>query len=109
MVQMEELERRALARAKAERVRIVKLAGQERYLARSRTVEPGAYYELSVSPWGRVSCSCPGFSYRSVCKHAAALKARLSSAGPTLPPPPLQDEANDIFERIARNARGLRQ
>src|SRR5688572_10349175 len=72
-----ELERRALERARAERVRIVKLAGQERYLARSRTVEPGAYFELSVS-WGRARCSCPGYSYRGVCKHAAALQARIN-------------------------------
>ena len=73
-----ELERRALARAKAERVRLVKLAGEQRYLARSRTVEPGAYFELTVSPWGQVRCGCPGFTYRGICKHAAALKARLS-------------------------------
>ena len=76
-----ELEQRALDRAKAERVRIVKLAGQDRYLARSRTVEPGAYFELSVS-WGRVRCSCPGFSYRGVCKHAAALQARIERDRP---------------------------
>ncbi len=76
----EALERRALARAKAERVRLVKLAGENRYLARSRTVEPGAYYELFVSVWGQVRCSCPGFSYRGVCKHAAALKDRLARA-----------------------------
>ena len=73
-----ELERRALERAKAERVRLVKLAGEQRYLARSRTVEPGAYFELTVSPWGQVRCGCPGFIYRGICKHAAALKARLS-------------------------------
>ena len=73
-----ELERRALERAKAERVRIVKLAGEQRYLARSRTVEPGAYFELTVSPWGQVRCGCPSFTHRGICKHAAALKARLS-------------------------------
>lgn len=73
-------EQSALERAKAERIRIVKLAGQERYLARSRTVEPGAYYELTVA-WGQVRCSCPGFTYRAVCKHAAALKARIAAAG----------------------------
>ena len=66
-----------LERAKAERVRLVKLAGEQRYLARSRTVEPGAYFELTVSPWGQVRCGCPGFAYRGICKHAAALKARL--------------------------------
>ena len=76
-----ELEQKALARARAERVRIVKLAGQDRYLARSRTVEPGAYFELSVS-WGRVRCSCPGFNYRGICKHAAALQARIERDRP---------------------------
>ena len=76
-----ELEQKALARARAERVRIVKLAGEDRYLARSRTVEPGAYFELSVS-WGRVRCSCPGFSYRGICKHAAALQARIERDRP---------------------------
>src|SRR5436190_19454392 len=80
MLSTEELEVRALERARTERIKIIKLVGQERYLARSRTVEPGAYYELSVSSWGRVICTCPGFTHRSVCKHAAALKARLGSA-----------------------------
>ena len=41
-----ELEPRALARARTERVRVVKLAGTNRYLARSRIVEPGSYFEL---------------------------------------------------------------
>ena len=74
-----EAEARALERAIAERVRIVKLAGEQRYLARSRKVEPGAYYELTVSPWGQIHCSCPGFLYRSACKHTAALKRRLAA------------------------------
>ena len=70
-------EQKAVERARAERIRIVKLVGQERYLARSRTVEPGSYYELTVA-WGRVRCSCPGFTYRASCKHVAALQARIS-------------------------------
>jgi hypothetical protein len=74
----QELERRALERAQQERIRIVKLAGKERYLARSRTVDPGAYFELAVTSWGEVRCNCPGFLYRSVCKHAAALRAQLA-------------------------------
>jgi hypothetical protein len=41
-----ELERQALERARTEQVRVVKLVGTDRYLARSRTVEPGAYLEL---------------------------------------------------------------
>ncbi len=78
MLTTQELERRALERAQKERIRIVKLAGQERYLARSRTVDPGAYFELMVTRWGEVRCNCPGFIHRSVCKHAAALKAQLA-------------------------------
>jgi hypothetical protein len=82
----------------AERVRLVKLAGEQRYLARSRTVEPGSYYELTVNPWGRISCSCPGFTYRRRCAHAEALQLR-------------QDEerrrmrlgADELFARIRRN------
>ncbi len=74
---LRELEQEALARALRERVRVVKLAGTSRYLARSRTMEPGAYYELTVSPWGVVRCSCPGYQYRRVCKHEAALRLRL--------------------------------
>ena len=89
MLSIEELERRALERARTERVKIIKLVGQDRYLARSRTVEPGAYYELSVSSWGRVTCSCPGFIHRSLCKHAAALKALLTLPGPSALEPPV--------------------
>ena len=72
---LEQLER---ARARARGVRVVKLAGQDRYLARSRNYEPGSYFELWVSPWGHVRCTCPGFTYRGVCKHAEALRARLN-------------------------------
>ncbi len=74
MDRLEQLER---VRARARGVRVVKLAGQDRYLARSRTYEPGSYFELWVSPWGHVRCTCPGFTYRGVCKHVEALNARL--------------------------------
>ena len=73
-----ELEARAKARALAERVRVVKLAGTNRYLARSRTAEPGSYFELDVSPWGHIRCSCSAYTYRGVCKHVMALKMRLA-------------------------------
>jgi uncharacterized Zn finger protein len=52
-------------------------ASQDRYLARSRTHGPGSYFELSVSPWGHVRCTCPGFTYRGICKHAEALMSGL--------------------------------
>ncbi len=73
-----ELETRAKARAVAGRVRLVKLAGTNRYLARSRTAEPGSYFELDVSPWGHIRCSCAAYLYRGVCKHAMALRMRLA-------------------------------
>jgi hypothetical protein len=63
----------------ASRVRLVKLAGEQRYLARSRSVEPGSYYELRVGPAGYIRCSCPGFTYRGRCAHATALSARLGA------------------------------
>ena len=74
----EELEQRALEKARAERVRVVKLAGTSRYLARSRSVEPGAYFELFVSPFGHIRCTCPGFEFRQVCKHVMALRLRMA-------------------------------
>jgi hypothetical protein len=55
-----------------------KLAGTNRYLACSRNVEPDAYFELSASPFGHITCNCPGFTYRHVCKHAMALRLRLA-------------------------------
>jgi hypothetical protein len=81
-METDELERRALERARAERVRVVKLAGTSRYLARSRTLEPGAYFELFMSPFGHITCSCPGFTYRGVCKHVMALKSHLGREDP---------------------------
>jgi uncharacterized Zn finger protein len=74
----DELEQKALERARAERVRVVKLAGTERYLAQSRTVEPGSYFELFLSPWGHIRCTCPGFEFRRMCKHVMALRLRLN-------------------------------
>lgn len=76
-METEELEQRAQERARVERVRVVKLAGPDRYLARSRSVEPDAYFELHASPYGHITCNCPRFTYRGVCKHAAALRVRL--------------------------------
>ena len=74
----QDLELRAQERAKTERTRIIKLVGQDLYLARSRSMERGAFFQLSVSPWGDIRCECPAFVYRGICKHAAALKAKLA-------------------------------
>jgi hypothetical protein len=75
-----ELELRALERARTERIRVVKLDGEGRYLARSRTVEPGAYYELTVGARGHIRCGCRGFAFYGVCKHAAAVAVKLGIA-----------------------------
>jgi hypothetical protein len=82
----------------AERVRIVKLVGEQRYLACSRRVEPGAYYELTVSHAGYVRCSCPGFSYRRRCAHAEALAQRIAAQRSNEASQP-----KDVFSVIRRN------
>ena len=48
------------ARLRARSVGVVKLAGHDRYLVRSRPYEPGSYFELWVSSWGHVRCHLPG-------------------------------------------------
>ena len=79
-MKQKELEERASERARTERIHIIKLAGQDKFLARSKSMEPGSYFEITITSWGTVRCSCPGFKYRAVCKHAAAVKARLAKA-----------------------------
>ncbi len=44
----------------------MKLAGTDRYLARSRKVEPDAYFELVASPYGRITCSLPSWELVSL-------------------------------------------
>ena len=75
---MDRLGQLARARLRAHGVRVVKLAGQGRYLARSRTYEAGSYFELWVGPWGHVRCNCPSFTFRGICKHAEALRIKLA-------------------------------
>lgn len=43
--------------------------------------KPGSFYELSAEGVD-VSCTCPGFGYTGMCKHATKLKAALASGGP---------------------------
>ena len=38
----------------------------------TRTYEPGSYFELWVSPWGHIRCTCPSFTYRSLSRNAEA-------------------------------------
>jgi hypothetical protein len=46
---------------------------QDRYLVRSRTHEPGSYFELWASPWSHVRCTCLGFTCRVTgLAHASA-------------------------------------
>jgi SWI/SNF-related matrix-associated actin-dependent regulator 1 of chromatin subfamily A len=48
----------------------------ERYRAESSS-RPGEFYELTVAS-GDVNCSCPGFEYRGMCRHARDLKSALA-------------------------------
>jgi SWI/SNF-related matrix-associated actin-dependent regulator 1 of chromatin subfamily A len=54
----------------------------ERYRAASSS-RPGEFYVLTVAS-GDVSCTCPGFEYRGMCRHARDLKTALT-AGHNLP------------------------
>ena len=54
----------------------------ERYRAESSS-RPGEFYELTVAS-GDVICTCPGFEYRGMCRHARDLKSALA-AGRNLP------------------------
>ncbi|MBI3965670.1 MAG: SWIM zinc finger family protein [Chloroflexi bacterium] len=76
-----ELARRARERARTQRIRVFRVAGTERdeYVSRSRGAEPGAYWRLWVED-EIVHCSCPGYTYRQSCKHAAALELRRERA-----------------------------
>ena len=74
---MDRWEQRERARLRAPGVKVVKVAGQDRYLAGSRTYERGRYFERWVSPSGHVRRICPSFAYRGLCKHAEALRMRV--------------------------------
>ena len=39
-------------------------------------------YNWVLSPWGHVRCTCPGFTYRGVCKHAKVLRGKLKAPLP---------------------------
>lgn len=73
----EELRHRSRERAKTERLHTFKIAGENRYLVRSRGLEPGSMREVRVSAGIVVSCSCPGYTYRQDCTHAACVNRRL--------------------------------
>jgi hypothetical protein len=51
----------------------------ERYRVESSS-RPGEFYELAVGS-GDVTCTCPGFEYRGMCRHARDLKSALTEGG----------------------------
>jgi hypothetical protein len=55
---------------------------QDRYRVASGS-PLGGYYDLTAG--GDVTCTCPGFESRGMCRHASELKAALAAGGP-LPP-----------------------
>ena len=71
----------ALARAKlkavAQGVKVWRLEGTEtpQYAVPSTSMD-GTAYLISTYENGDVVCTCPGFTYRMVCKHAAMILVR---------------------------------
>jgi hypothetical protein len=59
---------------------LAKLATEKRHLTRSPTYKLGGYFELWVSPWSHVHCTCAGFTYWGICKHAEALRGKLNGS-----------------------------
>jgi SWI/SNF-related matrix-associated actin-dependent regulator 1 of chromatin subfamily A len=54
---------------------------ETRYRIASQSKQ-GAFYELTVDAGGDVVCSCPGFEYRGMCRHARDLKTALAAGKP---------------------------
>src|SRR4051794_34667496 len=78
-----ELEARAIARAREERVRIRATARPGVYTTVSKSA-PSKRYTL-VSSDGVEACSCKGYEYRRSCKHVEALRNRLARKVATRP------------------------
>jgi len=73
----QELDTRARERAVSEHLHTFKVVGEDLYLVRSRTTEPGAMHQVRTGVDGVVHCTCAGWEYRQSCTHAAAVTRRL--------------------------------
>jgi hypothetical protein len=72
-----EKEARARSRAREQHVHIFAVPGRPGvYTTKSKT-DPAERYDL-VARDGIIACSCRGFEYHKVCKHAEQLKSRLA-------------------------------
>lgn len=54
------------------------------FLSQTSTPHPGIY-EVSVKENGTLTCTCPGFRARLVCKHVKFVKARIETNNGTYP------------------------
>ena len=73
----EQIEARAIARAREEHVHILAVPGRAGvYTTRSKS-NPAERYTLVASD-GIEACTCKGFEYRASCKHVEALRNRLA-------------------------------
>jgi uncharacterized Zn finger protein len=90
----------AKARALAQRVQVWVLEPGKRYVALSSTND-GVAYEVIVHGRGEgdISCTCPGATYRGVCKHIGAAMTRLEADQPCLPPRINEQDIQDLYYR----------
>jgi uncharacterized Zn finger protein len=82
MVSQEQTDK-AKAKALAQGVKVYMLEQGRRYIALSRTND-GIAYEIIVQSRepGDITCTCPGATYRGICKHIGAIMLRLKAAQP---------------------------
>ena len=78
---MDRLEQLRQARLRARGVKVVKLAGQDRYLARSRTFEPGSYFEPVGKPLGPCSLHLSGLHLSRALQARRGPQGRAGEAG----------------------------
>jgi hypothetical protein len=74
-----DVNQRARERAAEVGLHTFRLAGSQAFLVKSRKTDPGSMHVVTVDTHGIVTdCSnCPGWQYRQICVHAAAVTRRL--------------------------------
>lgn len=77
MMTRETLEARANAKAHALHTHVLAIPGRPGCYSVTSESEPGVRHYL-VSKGGVLGCDCRGWAYRQSCRHAEALKNRLS-------------------------------